>query len=468
MLSRTTARALPAARRAPRTADAGTTWSPKWTFATFAIASWIFAPFLRRFIDWRTGGFHAIDILSLVPLASLLPFVRFSYERATFQRVPKPFKVFFTVWTGSLVYGLAVAAINGNIGGGLFEFAQCELPAVYGFWLSGQDLSGESAARRIGAVLLPMAALAGLYGIVQWISPAPWDAQWIEESGLTNMGQPVPFNLRIFATLNSVGPAADFFALCLLFALPNLRVRNFINLFTLPILSAALMLTLVRAAWIGLAIGVLTYLFTAPQRLRIVVVIVFGTIFAAALASSLPTLLGDSYDAGSILGRFQTLGDVEHDLSANTREGEYYDAIDAAAKAPLGLGLGTFGPGARLSGAVDIDQNGRVIDGGYLANLLSLGWVDFCFYLGVTIGAPLWLLAASIRHRQVESATVVALAVSVGVYLIWNDSAVESHIATDGLLFWIATSLAFRAIEDAKGVAANAAAPVARPVLPGA
>jgi len=60
---------------------------------------------------------------------------------------------------------------------------------------------------------------------------------------------PLPFAMRVFSTLNSPGPAADFFALTMLLTLPLLRLRN---IWTWPLfaaLGAALLLTLIREAW---------------------------------------------------------------------------------------------------------------------------------------------------------------------------------------------------------------------------
>ncbi len=435
-------------------------WTGDWRIATFALLCWVFAPCLRRILDWRSGGFHAIDILSVLPMLAILPLIPYALQSRALARVPKIFKTFAIVWNVTLLYGLTVAALGGNGAAGLYEFAQYDIPLVFGLWLAGQSVESSVAANRIIVTLLVMVGIAGAYGVAQWIYPQPWDVLWIQGSGTISMGDPVPFSLRIFSTLNSAGPAADIFAICIILALPLLRLRSITPVVVVPILAAALMLTLVREAWLGLVLGFLTYLFASPKRLRVVPYLISGIVLVVVVAGSLPTLLGASQlVSDTITARFNTLGDVDHDDSAVARKSEYESALDEASRTPQGTGLGSFGASARLSSSVDVGQLGTVIDGGYIARLVSLGWVGVALYVFVVAGSPLIFLFALFKRAKrlpPELGAIAAAAISVGVYLMWDDVAGDSHYGLIGLMFWIATAIAARVIYEPDRDAARA------------
>ena len=103
-----------------------------------------------------------------------------------------------------------------------------------------------------GAGTVTGRSMFGGYGIYQFFFLAPWDAFWMRVVQMDSIGRPAPFEVRIFGTLNSPGPYADMLAASLLVALGASG--------RLPWLAGmpavvALLLSLVRAAWVGYAAG---------------------------------------------------------------------------------------------------------------------------------------------------------------------------------------------------------------------
>jgi putative inorganic carbon (HCO3(-)) transporter len=264
------------------------------------------------------------------------------------------------------------------------------------------------------------------------------------------MGEPVPFGLRIFSTLNSTGPAADFFAMTIVFALPFCRLSTPWIWPFMMLAGSALMLTLVRASWVALIFGVVVYLLTSPRRFR---TLPFIALYGAALfflVASLPAFLGAGQDSDIITTRIATLGDVSHDSSALARTSEITDSIRQGLADPLGEGLGHVGSASALS-ANPSSASGNNLDSGYLARFLELGWLGFAGYLFVVLGSLAAMVAALMRGaitaRGAESRDVlvnVAVAAGICAALVWLDAAGDSHLGLDGLFFWMALGIGLR------------------------
>ncbi|MBD5657231.1 MAG: O-antigen ligase family protein, partial [Candidatus Eremiobacteraeota bacterium] len=109
------------------------------------------------------------------------------------------------------------------------------------------------------------------------------------------------------------------------------------------VVGAALLLTLVREAWIGLVIGCAIYLVVSPLRMRAVPIFAASAVLFVFLIASLPAVLGSGPSSDVISARVSTLGDTDNDESAITRRHEIDDALAIGLAHPLGSGLGTTG-----------------------------------------------------------------------------------------------------------------------------
>jgi putative inorganic carbon (hco3(-)) transporter len=304
-----------------------------------------------------------------------------------------------------------------------------------------------------------------IYGLIQFVQPSPWDALWVLGSGFQDsVGSPEPFTMRVFSTLPSPGPAADFLTFTILLALPYLRIKTIWMWPLVGLLSAALLLTLVREAWVGLVVGLVVFLALSPSRFRSLPFIIICGAIALSLVSSLPTLLGGVAQGDVLSSRIATLGDVNHDTSAIARQGEIQDALEQSVENPVGSGLGSFGAASKLSNPSD--PIGNVMDSGYMARLLELGWVGFAGYLFVLVGSFLVLAWASLSNRLnlriTQNAQVAAAgSAAIAAALLWSDAAGDAHIGLDGFVFWIALGIGLRTV----GASSAATAPAVRGVL---
>jgi putative inorganic carbon (hco3(-)) transporter len=428
-------------------AIARTGWSFEWYYFLFVMVGWCFTPLLRRLIDWHNGFFNPVQITSTIPFLLTIPLALVALRRERLTRIHPALRLFAWIWIATFGYGLTVAVLAGNTSAGLYEAVQYLVPMIAGLWLAGTDVGDTELTRRVYAIVLPLAAVIAVYGIVQFVMPPAWDVLWIEGGSFTSMGDAVPFGLRIFSTLNSTGPAADFFAVCILLALPLCTARHVWVWPVIAVFGAVLLLTLVREAWVGLIVGAAVYLFTSPWRWRVLpFLVVFGILFSS-LVSSLPALLGAGQNSDVITARIATLGDVSHDDSALARSGEIQNSLEQGLANPIGRGLGQVGSSSALS-ANPSSASGNVLDSGYMARLLELGWLGFAGYLFVVLGTFAVMVFGMMRpHRaggrpeEPARRVQVAVAAAICATLIWGDAAGDAHFGLDGLLFWIAIGL---------------------------
>ena len=409
-------------------------WSLEWCYFVLVIVAWCFTPLLRRLIDWHNGFFNPVQITSLIPFLLTLPLALVALRPDRLARIAPALKLLACVWVATFGYGLILSFLFGNVAAGVYASIQYLVPMLAGLWLAGSDLDDAQLMRRLSRIVLPLALVISGYAVAQFVNPAPWDVLWITGGNFTSMGDPSPFGLRVFSTLNSTGPAADFFGICIIFSLPFLRLRSVWVWPLIAALGSALLLTLVREAWVALVVGATAYLVLSPLRFRAAPFLAICAVVFSVLVSSLPAFLGAGQNSDVITSRISTLGDVSHDSSALARTGEIQDSIQAGLANPLGGGLGNVGSSSALS-ANPSSASGNNLDSGYLARLLELGWLGFAGYLFVAIGSAVAIVRGMARseHREWK-----AVAVAICAALIWSDAAGDAHLGLNGFLFWTA------------------------------
>jgi putative inorganic carbon (HCO3(-)) transporter len=441
----------PTAEPGPAEVTVPTRWSREWIYFTIIFAAWCFTPLLRRLGDYRQGAYNPVQITSLIPFLLLLPLVWVCFKRERLARLTPFFRYLAYIWAAIFIYGFLVGAVFGVVSAAGFSLVEYLVPMLAGIWLAGQALPVTTALRRLAIIILPCAGIVALYGLLQWVQPPPWDVLWVQGSEFISVGDPVPFAMRIFSTLNSPGTAGDFFALTIVLALPFLRFRN---LWAWPLVSAiggALLLTLVREAWVGLVVGMIVYLVLNPRRLSLVPSLAVYIGLLIFFVTALPALMGSGVNSDVITSRISTFGDVDHDGSALDRKNQYGDAMDKGLSNPIGSGLGTVGAAAKLGAASQSSMIGDALDSGYFARFVELGWIGTLAYLVVVIGGPIALGFAVFRQGSTATVDVKvasATAVAICAVLAWGDAANDAHFSLDGFFFWIALGLGSLAIQS--------------------
>jgi putative inorganic carbon (HCO3(-)) transporter len=432
-------------------------WTREWKLFAVIVVAWSFTPLIRRLLDFRAGAFNPVSIASLIPFLLLMPLALYCLKKERMRRMHPAMRTLFYVWCATFAYGFIVSAFSGNFGAATFEMLQYLVPALAGIWIAGLDLDIGIVMKRLALIILPCAGLVAVYGVAQWVQPLPWDVLWVEGSHFTGADAPVPFGMRVFSTLNSPGTAADFLALTLVFAMPSLRLRTAWSLPLLAAVSGALLLTLVREAWIAALLGAVVYLALSPRRFVTVPALAIFVVVVIGLISMLPAMMGSGANSDVLTSRINTFGDVGHDASALARQNEISDAFTQGLNNPIGAGLGNIGAAARLASSAESDL-GNVLDSGYLSRFVELGWLGCAGYLVVVIGGPLALLYGLLRRSADPAMTkdakvAVATGIAMAFALAWGDAANDAHLGLEGFLFWVGMGVGALGLTSGKTLA---------------
>jgi putative inorganic carbon (HCO3(-)) transporter len=197
-----------------------------------------------------------------------------------------------------------------------------------------------------------------------------------------------------------------------------------------------------------LLLGVVVYIVFSPRRVvTFPIMLAFAVIFSV-LVAFLPAFLGAGQDSDVVSARIATIADVNHDESAIERSQEIQDSIQEALSDPIGSGLGTIGSAAMISSNLSL-SHGTVLDSGYLARLVELGWLGFVGYLFVAVGGfatILWSIFSrgSNATQSAENKVLLATAAAMCAALVWADAAGDAHLGVEGVFFWIAMGIGLR------------------------
>ena len=414
-------------------------------YAILTLLAWGFMPEIRRLYDFKSGLFQPVEILSIVPIAMLVPFVWYAI-RGGWSRAAPLTRAFAGIWIAAYAYGFLIGILDGAPTlAVLYEFANTCMPVGMGIWFANELQTDDGAYRKIVVTLLVIGTVSSLYALVQFISPPPWDAMWIYASGFLAAGLPYPYTLRAWGTMNSPGPFADFLVCTILLALPLVSWRRPVALVATLICCLGLALSFVRADVLVLGACLAIYLVLSPRRTELGFGI-GGIVLAIALVLGLaPSIAGEtgSRFVDRLTDRFQTIDALDSDVSVVTRQLEIEAGMSLAIAEPLGQGLGKIGPAAKLDGGAG---ETITVDSGYVSRFMVLGYLGMFGYLIVTVGGLGRSLVQALTvasQGERERAVVVVAAVAAQLALVSLDFAVDSHSALDGILFWVALATAF-------------------------
>jgi len=405
------------------------------TYLVIVVLLFTVLPVLHRLVDWRVG-YSDQSMISTLPLLALLPAAAIVLYTGRIGRLPKPLLVCLWLWFGGFAFALGVGALAGNAVASVYSFVQFILPALFAIWLATSGIPPETLYARLANFLLWLSVPLALYAALQFVAIPPWDAQWMHDAGMTFIGIPEPYQLRPFSTTNGPPQFADFLVAVIVLNLPRLRRPTPILVVQLALCVGTLALTMVRADWITLAVGVLCYIALSPQRLRNFTLIAVIAGVGAVLIVNASSLLGSSAAGAALQSRFSTFNDLGNDYSVNERQSYFGDTLNEALEQPIGQGLGVTGSAARLSqGGAD-----RPYDDGYIARFVEMGFFGMACYLGtvllgIGIAFKRWIVFT--RAGANEDASVVAALVSMQLMLLVLDASIDHHTNFTGLLFWL-------------------------------
>lgn len=341
----------------------------------FQIGIWIFAPLLRRLIDWRSGGFVSLTAVSVLPIMATLTLAIPTYPRwKNLKRgVREPWMymvmpVLFATALGVALHGVAAGPAA----------LKWLAPLLFVPYFAARPNQAESL-RLVTRSLVVCAGISAVYAVYQFLFLPAWDKMWLIESGMTSsMGKPYPMQMRAWGTMNSCGPAAQVWCLSIIAGLLDTKWKSTWKKAWLVMALTAMLLSLVRSAWLMLCIGVVVMAIQSGGRRAGTAIFAGLLVFATILCA--PMLPGGD----RITRRLETFGDLGRDRSFTARNSMANDLADQLLENPLGRGMGfaTASRVARTAAKTESIDNGF----GELALTISVPGAALCCFGAYSIG----------------------------------------------------------------------------------
>jgi hypothetical protein len=376
---------------------------------------WFVTPFITRIVDYRTS----FDELRLIQVSSFLA-VLWAFLTVV-KELPKLIRQggmpFVLIWI-AIAYGTCIGLVKTSpvsVARGMLDWF---VPALWGFYLFTKWRDYAELRQIIQKAFLWGVLVMGSYGIYQYLVAPEWDRFWITSTALVSVGKPEPYGIRVWSTMASPGP----FAIAMMAGLMLLFSGN--GLLRLPAAAVgflSFLLSLVRSAWGGWFVAMVTFMFSLRSRLQIrfILTLVIIALCVVPLTTIEPF-------ASTINSRLQTVTDLGSDRSAIERQDIYAERLSEALLNYLGNGVGNTFVTTKEGQIVK-----AVIDSGVLDFFFTLGWFGGMFYLG----GLLMILYELFLPLQVDDPfMVVARAISVGCLATLPYG--SGMLASDGMILW--------------------------------
>jgi hypothetical protein len=337
-------------------------WRKPMAYVSFTLWVWFLVPLVRRLIDWKIGWAEPNYVLLTPLLVSSVSALAFLVPNRN-----RPMRILptFFLCTLAIIYGFAIGLLTHPSAEAVYGLFNWMAPILFGMYLALSSRDYPRLRRCIEHNITAGAAFMGIYGIYQFLTAPAWDTFWLENisEGLIDpsFGQPSPFKIRVWSSLNGPGPFANvMLALLLLLFVSKVRLKLPASMLG----YVALMLSVVRTAWLDFGLGFLL-LMRGERPSRILKLLAAAGVIAIVLV---PVV--QSPNLAPLLGsRFRSFYNLHQDESFRERQ-EMYKVIGAIIEHdPFGHGL--------LN--TEIDHN-LVVDSGVLIMLLQLGWVGTALY----------------------------------------------------------------------------------------
>ena len=389
-------------------------------YVEFVLWLWLLAPGLRRIVDLGLGWNPVSPIMLAAPVATLVCLLPALSGR---RRLHPTMGASLVIALAAVGYGVLVGVLVVGVGSALAAALAWLPPLALGLYVatsnSVEDADLLAVVRRtalLGCLLL------GSYGLLQFVSPPPWDVFWLENAPITSAGYPVPYEVRVFSTLNSPAPFACVLGV-LLVLLTGCRGRSR----PLAMLAAfvAFGLSVVRTAWLGYVVALFTLL--APGRTRL--------LRSAVVGIGLPALLLVLYGGlvtEVIASRLtDTTKSGTQDESFTDRVEFYRTVLPQVLVDPVGEGVGSTGVATKVGNAGELGERGN-FDGGALEILYVFGLpVGLAFLVSIVLAVrAAWTVAS--RRGDLEKAMAAALVGLLVQLPLFNPITTPS-----GIFFWL-------------------------------
>ncbi|MBP0496244.1 O-antigen ligase family protein [Pararoseomonas indoligenes] len=401
---------------------------------------WLFcaSPLIRRLHDYGAG----FDVASPILLA---PYLAMGWAVLSGlglcirggERLATPFAIFVLC----VLYGFVIAVLDGRLVSGAVDLLKWTAGPFMALYLITVAAKQADHHRVVVTSFIAAAPAMACYGILQFISPLPWDLEWSREMlqmGVEAMGRPEPFELRVYATMHSPGSLGSYLMVGLLtligaplpIALPGI---------VLAVLGLAL--AQYRTIWAGSMVGLLVLALAGPAREKFRLVL--GALLLVTTFGSLVTI---PEVQETLSQRVRSITELQSDASGEDRLSQYTRFLDEDRNLLVGQGIASNGFMRQLD-----KQKATVIDSGILETYAALG-----LFVGTILLACLacicWrtitLPAALVPHAYLYRSVVLATAVQIPFGTV--------YVGESGFTMWVFIGLACAAARSLGTTGGNA------------
>jgi hypothetical protein len=383
-------------------------------------ALWLFsfAPFARRIVDLSIG-YDQSGLMLVGPLMAILaPFPRL-LTYFDDRKAPSPVLLSMMVFAGCVAYAATISLFQGDWFNAASGALKWTAPVIYAAVLL-RDADRDEMVQGMASAFLIILPITGVAGILQYINPPEWDRYWMQFSPILSIGRPLPYEIRVFSTMNGPASFATFTATGLLLVC-FLRSRWYTAILAMPA-ALALLLSLYRTAWLALAAGLMfCFLFDATRKRA--ALIGFGALGAIVFAAVLPPF------SEVVTDRLATLTEGSTDGSAQERLEQYMMLWSQWDSSLFGVGFTTADVGS--AGAI-------ATDGTIIQCWLAMGIVVGLVCLIALVWATASMMVAAWRDGRREA--IVVGAIGCGMLVQLPLATITSGEL--GFLFWTFAALA--------------------------
>ncbi|MBD2610290.1 MAG: O-antigen ligase domain-containing protein [Nostoc sp. ZfuVER08] len=375
-------------------------------------------PLATRLVDYRVGWdptrqmLIAPYLVVFVTIATFLRRFKSAYSQGGLPFILAFIGVFYGFLVG-LIYNAPVPVARG-----LLDWLG---PIIFAFHLFINWRDYPSYRQNFQRIFLWCVLILGAYGVYQFVVAPEWDRYWLIESKLfMSAGNPVPFGMRVWSTLHSVGPFGSVMqaGLLLLFTTSGSLIFP-----ASAVGYLSFLLTQARTNWGGWLLGIIMIVGSVKTRIqmRLITIIVVMAICVVPLTTIEPI-------SEVVSERLQTFSNLEEDNSFRDRSESYDKNLSLALSNALGNGLGNIWKVNEKTGQIEV----VVIDSGILDMFFTLGWFGAIFYMG---GLILLIINVS-KYSEGRFDSFISAARAIGISSATQLIIGSGMLSVAGMILW--------------------------------
>ncbi|BAY76976.1 hypothetical protein NIES25_34340 [Nostoc linckia NIES-25] len=375
-------------------------------------------PLATRLVDYRVGWDPTRQMLIapyLVVFVTIATFLR-RFKSAYYQGGLPFILAFIGVFYGFLVGLIYNAPVP--VARGLLDWLG---PIIFAFHLYINWRDYPTYRQNFQRTFLWCVLILGAYGVYQFVVAPEWDRYWLIQSKLfMSAGNPVPFGMRVWSTLHSVGPFGSVMqaGLLLLFTSSGSLIFP-----ASAVGYLSFLLTQARTNWGGWLLGIIMIVGSVKTRIqmRLITIIVVMAICVVPLTTIEPI-------SKVVSARLETFSNLEEDNSFRDRSQSYDKNLSLALSNALGNGLGNIWKVNEKTGQIEV----IVIDSGILDMFFTLGWFGASFYMG---GLILLIISVS-KYGEGRFDSFISAARAIGISSATQLVIGSGMLSVAGMILW--------------------------------